>query len=316
MLTYLQVHLYYTIPPTIVLYLLTRPLISSFDKVKLVILCCLALIYTTPWDNYIIYHKAWWYRKDAVIGTIGYVPIEEYFFFIIQTMFTGMWTTFCSRWTINALYLRTTNRPAFYLTQWSVVCAGAVAMVYAWRRAEPATKTFYMGCIVWWTLLVVIFIWYVAGAYIARRYKATIVAVLVPSIYLCYVDVIALRARVWHINEETSLEVFPIDDLPVEEMTFFFLTNVIVAFGSHAFDKCKALVDTYGREPFGVGESASATRRLIEHVRIVLRSSVCNDCRFDASVVDDLSACIAVLNKASKSFSLAANCFPSGKNEI
>lgn len=313
MLTYMQVHLCYTLPPTIILYLLIRPFLGSFDKIKLIVLCWLALIYTTPWDNYIIYHKAWWYRKDAVIGTIGYVPIEEYMFFIIQTLFTAMWTTFCSRWSMNALYLRTTNRYHFYLIRYSVICVGGILMIFGWFLAQPATKTFYIGCISCWSLFVILIIWYVAGAYIVKRYKETLMAILVPSIYLCYVDVIALRARVWHINEATSLEIFPVDDLPIEEMIFFFITNIIVALGSHAFDKCKAIVDTYHCDPFEIGESVSPLKRLIENARIMIRSSTCNDHTFDLSVVDDLKTCIVVLNRASKSFSLAANCFPNGE---
>lgn len=232
MLTYMQVHLYYTLPPTIILYLLMRPLIGNYDKIKIIALCALALVYTTPWDNYIIYHKAWWYRKDAVIGTIGYVPIEEYLFFIIQTIFTSLWSSFCMRWTLNSLYLKTTDRTKFYLVRYVALAILFMVMTYGWIHAIPATKTFYLGSITWWTTLVVMLIWYVAGAYVAKRYKATLITVLMPSFYLCYVDLIALRARVWHINEATSLEIFPVDDLPIEEITFFFITNLIVSLGA------------------------------------------------------------------------------------
>lgn len=51
MLTYMQVHFYYTLPPTIILYLLMRPLLGSYDKMKIIALCAFALIYTTPWVN-------------------------------------------------------------------------------------------------------------------------------------------------------------------------------------------------------------------------------------------------------------------------
>lgn len=312
MLTYMQVHFYYTLPPTIILYLLTRPLIGNFDKIKFILLCALALIYTTPWDNYIIYHKAWWYRKDAVIGTIGYVPIEEYLFFIIQTFFTAMWTSLCSRWSINSLYLHSSDRTQFHLTRYPVILVLSTIMIIGWMKAIPATKTFYMGSILWWTLLVVILIWYMSGPYIAKRYKETIISILVPSIYLCYVDTIALRARVWHISEATSLEIFPIDVLPIEEITFFFVTNLIVSFGSHACDKSKAVIDSYYREPFRLGENISSTKRFVGYVKMLIGGSVCNECNFDPTVVEDLKTCIVVLNKASKSFSLAANCFSSG----
>lgn len=313
MLTYLQVHIYYTLPPTIILYLLMRPLIGSFDKIKILTLCTLALVYTTPWDNYIIYFKAWWYRKDAVIGTIGYVPIEEYFFFIIQTILTALWTTFCSRWTLNSLYLQNSNRTNFYIIRYAVISILVVVMATGWTYAIPATKTFYMGSILWWTLFVVILLWYISGPYVVKRYRETLISIVVPSLYLCYVDLIALRAQVWHINEATSLEIFLVDELPLEEITFFFMTNIIVAMGSHAFDKSKAVIDTFCREPFPVGSNISTKKRFFAYIKMLLEGSVCNEQNLDSTVITDLNTCIQVLDKASKSFSLAANCFPNGK---
>lgn len=313
MLTYMEVHLYYTLPPTIILYLLMRPLLGSFDKIKLISISILAVLYTTPWDNYIIYHKAWWYRKDAVIGTIGYVPIEEYLFFIIQTIFTTLWASFCSRWTLNSLYLKNTNRTQFYVIRYSMISIMAIAMYIGWTNAIPATKTFYMGSIVWWIMFVVIALWFLSGPYVCKRYKATLISVIVPSAYLCYVDVIALRARVWHINEATSLEIFLINDLPLEEIVFFFLTNILVAIGSHAFDKAKAVIDTYCREPFAVGSNTSTKKVLLSYIKMLFEGSVCNEQNFDPSVITDIETCIVILKKASKSFSLASNCFPNGK---
>ncbi|MEJ2750438.1 MAG: lycopene cyclase domain-containing protein, partial [Anaerolineae bacterium] len=40
-----------------------------------------ALIYTTPWDNYLVATNVWWYDPALVTGiTLGWVPIEEYTF--------------------------------------------------------------------------------------------------------------------------------------------------------------------------------------------------------------------------------------------
>ncbi len=50
----------------------------------------LALIYTTPWDNYLIKEGVWWYDPALITGIkIGWVPIEEYTFFIVQTLLAG-----------------------------------------------------------------------------------------------------------------------------------------------------------------------------------------------------------------------------------
>jgi lycopene cyclase domain-containing protein len=55
------------------------------------VLALLALAYTTPWDNYLVYKGIWSYPPGRVMATIGWVPIEEYMFFVIQTALTSLW---------------------------------------------------------------------------------------------------------------------------------------------------------------------------------------------------------------------------------
>ncbi len=52
-----------------------------------------ALIYTTPWDNYLVATRVWYYDPRLVLNIIfGYVPLEEYLFFILQTLLAGLFT--------------------------------------------------------------------------------------------------------------------------------------------------------------------------------------------------------------------------------
>ncbi len=51
-----------------------------------------AVIYTTPWDNYLVATAVWWYDPALVTGiTLGWVPLEEYTFFVLQTLLLGLW---------------------------------------------------------------------------------------------------------------------------------------------------------------------------------------------------------------------------------
>ncbi len=55
------------------------------------ILPSLALLYTTPWDNYLVATGVWWYDPALVSGIIlGWVPLEEYLFFVLQPMLGGV----------------------------------------------------------------------------------------------------------------------------------------------------------------------------------------------------------------------------------
>lgn len=78
--SYARFHLYLTIPPTIFLYFLNRPFLTRLDRAKLIFLPAIAFVWTTPWDNELVRQRAWRYPRSCVIGTVGYVPIEEYFF--------------------------------------------------------------------------------------------------------------------------------------------------------------------------------------------------------------------------------------------
>jgi lycopene cyclase domain-containing protein len=64
----------------------------------------IALVYTTPWDNYLVATNVWWYDPELVTGiVIGWVPIEEYTFFILQPILGGLWIFFLrNRMTIDS----------------------------------------------------------------------------------------------------------------------------------------------------------------------------------------------------------------------
>lgn len=317
MLTYLEVHIYYTLPPTIILWFLLRPLLGQFDKIKIVSLLTLALIYTTPWDNYIIYCKAWWYRKDAVIGTIGLVPIEEYMFFIIQTIFTTLWTMLCTRWTMNSLNLRKpSNRMIFLIKRYIVITTLTTLIVSGWIYGSPKSKLFYLTAIAWWAFPIITYIWFVTGHYITQNFTPILLSIIVPSIYLCYIDIIALRDGVWHINEATSLEILFFNDLPLEEIVFFFVTNIIVVFGNMAFDKTKAVLDTYFIDTLykqELSQSRKFSERFLLHIKYLLKGSLTDEIDLSPKVLDDIENCIKVLDKKSKSFSFSANLFSNGE---
>lgn len=58
-----------------------------------------ALVYTTPWDNYLVATKVWYYDPTRVWNIIlGWVPLEEYLFFVLQTILTGLVVVGLLKW--------------------------------------------------------------------------------------------------------------------------------------------------------------------------------------------------------------------------
>lgn len=58
----------------------------------LALVSVIAVIYTTPWDSWLIYNAVWWYPPNSIMGTLFGIPYEEYMFMVGLTVLTGCWT--------------------------------------------------------------------------------------------------------------------------------------------------------------------------------------------------------------------------------
>ena len=64
------------------------------------------------------------------------------------------------------------------------------------------------------------------------RYRGLILLTLVPTtLYLGATDAVAIGAGTWTIDPAQSLEIYLGGVLPLEEFTFFLVTNTLIAFG-------------------------------------------------------------------------------------
>lgn len=313
MLTYLELILYYVLPPTIVLYLLMRPFLSKFDEIKLAIMTAFGVIYAALWENHMIYQKAWWYSENAVIARIGYMPIEEYLFASLSIVFVTLWTTFCARFHLHSLSLKCTSQFEFQTIRLSVTAVLTIAMYVGWIYAIPSTRTFYMGSMLWSYLFLIIVLWYTSGSYVCKRWKVTLISVIVPSIYLCTVNVIGVRAPVWHVNQINTLEIFLVNDLLLEDFMFFFLTSSLIVIASHAIDKSKAVFGTYSNGAVPITSNISIKKQAFCYAKMLVNGLFCDVRNLDQSIIDDIEVCSNILRNASKSFSLGISCFPNGK---
>ncbi len=187
----------------------------------------LALIYTTPWDNHLVATRVWYYDPKQVIGVVlGYVPLEEYGFFVLETLLVGLWWRFCSvRFPPSG-----TMRPSATLRRWA---AGAVAALWAalamisWSGWRPGT---YLLLILVWALLPII-LQLANGADILWHERRMVAFTIIPlGVYLSAADVLALRAGIWAIDPAQSTGLF-IGGLPIEEAVFFFITVMLITFG-------------------------------------------------------------------------------------
>lgn len=191
----------------------------------------MALVYTTPWDNYLVANNIWMYGLDRVLFVIGYVPIEEYSFFILQTLLTSTWcylvlrTFKCHQKSSAKVYKHLTLLPLFFLLGLGLWCL--------WY---PSTR--YMGLILSWALPVLLLQFIVGGEYILANARVFLLSVLPPTFYLWFADAYAIGNGIWTISDHAIIG-WHWGVLPVEEAVFFLMTNLMVGQGLILFHVMK-----------------------------------------------------------------------------
>jgi len=189
----------------------------------------IALAYTTPWDNYLVATRVWWYDPALVTGiTLGWVPIEEYTFFVVQPILAGLWLFFLAR---RMKRVASDGRLASNLR---LITTGVVAVL--WLASVVALvggteKMTYMALELGWALppigLQLLF-----GADILWRYRRLVLTSLISlTLYLSAADALAIDLGTWTINPEQSLDLLIGGILPIEEFLFFLVTNTLITFG-------------------------------------------------------------------------------------
>ncbi|KAI7855263.1 phytoene synthase [Circinella umbellata] len=314
MLTYMEVHLYYTLPILGVLFGLLRPFHSPQETFKYIFLCAMAFSTASIWDNYIVYHRAWWYCPSCVTAVIGYVPLEEYMFFIIMSLMTVAFTNMIMRWHLPSTFIKPdTSMLQSMLVRYLPIVGFLSIGVHAWNLAVPDTNLFYGSCILWYTCPVLALLWFGGGEYICRRYKAVLTSIIVPTIYLCWVDKVAIAAGTWHISLRTSTGVMVAPSLPLEEFMFFLLINVVLVFATCAIDRAQAILHLHGNELRGHPNNSKLSNLIPKQLTQLLHltKAFCkSDQSLHAETYRDLHTTWEILKQASFSFYTASAVFP------
>jgi lycopene cyclase domain-containing protein len=218
----------------------------------------LAVLYTTPWDNYLVATGVWYYNRELVTGfVLGYVPVEEYTFFVLETILAGLWWWFLARRLspprfvsaaapLTHLHLslstaqvssrRFIGSPAEFKPNKNLVYLSTCVLVCLWLLF---TYLFFFGAAKWTYLSITLF-WALPailpqllfGADILWHYRRLVaISFLIPTTYLSLIDIVALKGTTWSISPSQTTGLLFFGILPLEEVVFFFITNVLLAFG-------------------------------------------------------------------------------------
>jgi lycopene cyclase domain-containing protein len=225
----------------------------------------IAVVYTTPWDNYLVATGVWWYDPALVMGIrLGWVPLEEYLFFVLQPLLVGLVVLRLAR------RLPPEARPLPARAARALRLGAAGALGAAWLGAAgvlaagwaPGT---YLALTLAWALPPIMLQVFVGADLLWRMRRLAGAAVLLGTAYLSAADVVAIGAGTWTIDPAQSLPIRLGGVLPVEEVVFFGLTCTLLAFGialslhAETAERVRALVRAW--RSAGKGEAGDGKDR-------------------------------------------------------
>lgn len=309
-------HVKYTIPPAVILTFFYRGISTRLDLYRVAFLVSVAVVSTIPWDSYLIHRQIWTYPPHVIVGPKLFdIPAEELFFFVIQAYNTSILHLFLSKTVTHAAYLlpaqkRNPNdatREALLKHGIFAVMATAISSG-AWMIAHGGKGT-YLGLILVWAGPFALLLWGLSGCMIQRLpLSATLLPIVLPTLYLWIVDTMALRRGTWVITGGTKLGIYIWRGLEVEEAVFFLATNTLVVFGLVAFDHAVAVLDANSRifPPMAATPPSPA---------LLVRALLLSSARYDRGRIHAIRDAAVRLRRKSRSFHLASAFF-SGRTRI
>ncbi len=230
-MTYFRFHLLFNLPPLVLLIALnvatpwTPGEIAALGWVLLAV-----MVFTTPWDNLAAKWGIWGFPREKYSLRIGYLPMEEYLFFLLQSCNVML--------TVRALLHFFPNWQIGLETEvdvWTVLCLGVSIipwLVVAWQlkvmRKKSGPRLNYALHLVWF-LPVIYAQWIMAPPLMMGHAGLLSLVTGIFGIYYSLADLVAVRGGTWFFDEKQITGFKLLRVLPWEEVAFFFLTSLLVA---------------------------------------------------------------------------------------
>lgn len=198
---------------------------SRGQSAALLAVGALAFLTALPWDASLLHRGTWSYPHGLTLGRLFGVPLEEVLFILAQPVLVGLWLR----------VLRPPHRPAPATPAarrrlcgrgagcWLGVTAAGVLLT-----TSPSTS--YLGWLLAWAGPLLALQWAVGGDRLVVAARSIVLGVVPPTLYLCLLDRLALHEALWRLSPRYTTGI-TVGGLPVEELLFFALTDLLVVGG-------------------------------------------------------------------------------------
>ena len=217
-MTYFQFLFLFLVP--ILLFLIVANIINSRiglrQLIGIFILVIISILYTTPWDAFLIKEKIWYYDDSKVLMQIFNIPIEEYLFMLMQTLCGCL---------VCCLIDDSSNKTVLYFQLRYVYIFILLFLFGLFLIYFESFK--YLGLIIAWGSFPLGIQWALGSHIILKNYKKYLMPFALITFYLWIADSMAIRDGIWTLSENTICGI-KLYNLPIEEMIFFLITNLLV----------------------------------------------------------------------------------------
>ena len=230
-MTYLRFHLIFNLPLLALLAALNWPGSWTQGEALAFGLVLLAVVvFTTPWDNLAAKWGIWGFPRDKYSLRLGYLPIEEYAFFLLQSVNVMLAVRALFRFFPDWLTGQETG-----MGKWTLICLAASVIPWAmiaaqlrWLRRKAGPCVNYAIHLAWF--LPVIYVQWILAPPLFLGHAALLALVTTTfGVYYTLADLVAVRGGTWFFDEKQITGVKLGGLLPWEEIAFFFLTSLLVA---------------------------------------------------------------------------------------
>ncbi|MBN1634603.1 MAG: lycopene cyclase domain-containing protein [Ignavibacteria bacterium] len=216
-MTYIEFLLIFTVIPIFILLFLLRKYLDTTYIKWLFVVSVIAFVATAGWDNYAVYSGIWHFPEDKTLGIkLFYVPVEEYIFFFLQTYTTGL---------VQFIFIKKNLK--LNLKNLSFLITPVLIFQTNEIMKLPFDKYNYLFHLFSWGGIFIL-IQIIAGR---KKILNNISKIVLPSfimtLYFSIADSISIGYGIWDFDPMQTIGV-RIFNIPLEEILFFLVTNILI----------------------------------------------------------------------------------------
>lgn len=231
-MTYAKFHLIFNAPLLLLLALWPgQALWQAPYFFPCLVLLAVVMIFTSPWDNYAVARGIWGFPREKFSFRLGWLPVEEYAFFIIQSLEVMLLQAllFAALPQAESLHKIQLLSPtlwipcAVFFFLWMAVGFAKRGLRHRSPRYHYAWHLFY------WFLPVILIQWIIAWPIFLPRLDLILIPTVLIGTWLSFADYIAIGKGIWHFDEKQITGWKLRGLMPWEEVAFFYLTSLLVS---------------------------------------------------------------------------------------